>query len=363
MSASLAKGSIIGAKRSWSGSRDAEGYRTYVAAFLIKVTDPRLDGPATVLQTPGLPLPGTPWIIGNDVDVWAWCRGNMTVKPLADYKDEPSGYWLAEIEFSTRPPERDKNKDGGEASSCLNAQIDDPLLEPPKISINTVKKTEEAVYANKMVYKDGTGATIRTKTTTGTLYPRILNSSHEQVRGPQVEFDRGYMTVRIEQNVASFYQAFTLPNQMRNSVNDATLWGMAARRIRLVSTSATRQYHGLCNLYYTRTLEFEADDNGFDRDILDEGARVLNGYWDTNTASPTYGEYITIPDPLPAGGELDPSNFVQYKDPNGENGRVILNGRGMPVASQGNPTEEPGRTLVQEYGESNFLTLGIPTVL
>jgi hypothetical protein len=60
-------------------------------------------------------------------------------------------------------------------------------------------------------------------------------------------------------------------------------------------------------------------------------------------------------DPDPA----NPAHFDQFKDRHGENSKVMLNGAGTPATTSG---EERYRR-VEMYRESNFLSLGIPTVL
>lgn len=106
--------------------------------------------------------------------------------------------------------------------------------------------------------------------------------------------------------------------------------------------------------------------SGWDRDLLDEGTKVLCGRWDENGAwqdvpiGTDFGSPI-MPDPD------NPADFIQFQDRQGNVTRVVLNGEGRPANSSfgtgtGN-TGEPGNIHVEKYYESDFLALGIPLVL
>jgi len=62
----------------WEGSRDAEGHREYTVSYLVEC-DNRFDGPATALEAPGLPVPGSFYILGNDSDIAAFCRQDVDI--------------------------------------------------------------------------------------------------------------------------------------------------------------------------------------------------------------------------------------------------------------------------------------------
>lgn len=387
--------------------RDEEGHREYKVQHLVEA-DPT-DGPANVLQTPGLPLPGSLWIVDNDVDIWAWCRFNTDVRLHPDYREgEKAKWWIVEQTFGTKPPPLQR---------CQDQQFDDPLLEPPKISGEFVKRSEETV-------RDRFGAP-------------VINSAWEQLRGPQIEFDVSSPAVRIEQNVARL--GLELFGPMVNTVNAFPLWGLPRRCIKLSNVSWERKYYGQCYPYYTRTLEFEinvtSDENGllvsgFDRELLDEGTKALNGHWDDAS-----GNWVIDNIGGSAPSRFNPSHFIRVKDRQGENMRVVLDGLGKPInkkvmgtitdVSQGTPmivtsaghglstndivaitqvvgipevndewqitvvstnafslngsvasgvyggggvwqnvgATGPGKVRVEKYSESNFLLLGIPIIL
>lgn len=321
----------------WRLSRNTEGHRTYTITHLVDTGDSRL-GPAAAIQCPGLPLPGSVWIIDDDVDLWAFCTQEAEVTPRV--KAEPNVYHEVTQKFSTRPRDR-----------CQEQQFEDPLLEPPKIRIGTVKYTEEAS-------EDRFGNPID-------------NSAFELFRGALVEFDANRPVVTITRNYPIHGAEIWSP--MINTLNDATLWGFPARCIKLSDVTAEQNWYGTCQSYWTITYEFDIfaklDPNtgevvsGFDRDLIDEGTKVLRGHWGRG-GDEGYGwvlDAIDGVDPNPN----NPGDFIRFKDRNGENTRVVLNGAGVPYDTEGLTSgtgdDEAGTIRVEKYPESNFLILGIPT--
>jgi hypothetical protein len=279
----------------WSGGSDEEGHRTYKLTWLVKTSTPN-DGPAIVYNTPGLPRPGAFWQIGNDVDIYAWRRPNMTIAEYSKKDGDPHQWWTVEQTYSTKPIDRDKQR-------CQDTQIQDPILEPMKVRGEFTLTQEEATH-------DRFGV-------------RLTSSSWEQLRGTQVEWPKNRAVINIEQNV--LYLGVEVFTPMIGTVNVFPLWGLPKRCIRLANVRWERKYWGLCRKYYTRTLEFECDAGTFDRNILDEGTKVLNGHWDRVT-----GNWIN--DKI-GGGPPNPNNpahFIRFKDRQGENAHVILDGAGNP---------------------------------
>lgn len=332
----------------WSLNRDECGFRDYTVIHLVECDSD--DGPANVIQTPGLPVVGSLWNFKADVDVWAWCRFTGTVRPHQPKPGEAPTWYQVEQQFSTRPLDY-------RTCACKTSDFQDPLLEPPKISGIETRFTEEAT-------RDRFGSA-------------LLTSSHEQIRGAQVEFDAGRSGVRIEQNVASLYLAATLPVLMRNCVNDRPLWGFARRMVKLSGHTWSRQFYNNCLCYFQRTLEFEFNPDTWDKKVLDEGQKVLNGDWDRATG------YYALKDIAPGipPDRNDPSHFRRYTDRYGTPARAVLDGNGLPASSTilatksqaaaggvetgtgtGTLTEETGvgTVLIEKYSEANFLELGIP---
>ena len=306
-------------RRSWGGSRDEEGHREFTLLTLV-VTDDPLDGPSVVMNnTPGLPTPGSIWNFGNDLDMWAFCYPTMKVTIHQEKEGDPNRHWKVEQKFSTRPLKR-----------CQDETIEDPLMEPDKISGGFIKYTLEAD-------KDRNG-------------DLITSSSHEEFKGPQVEFDANRPTVKIEQNVSDLGLATF--SQMMDHVNDAALWGLPARCIKLSNATWSRNLYGTCNFYYTRAFEFNVMYETFDRYILDKGTKCLYGYWEPSANPPLW---VTGT----GANKNNPQHFIRFKDSHDNIARVILDGNGNPATSEATA----GSILVEYYKEANFLTLGIPTSL
>lgn len=300
----------------WSLQRDDDGHREYSIEHRVETTSIS-DGPAIVTWATGLPVVGSYWAFGNDVDVWAYCYPTMSVTP--EFGVEPGKFWIVRQKFSTKPFKR-----------CQDQSIEDPLLEPAKISGGFSVRS-------KLFHTDKDGALIKT-------------SSHEMV---SLEKDIGDPTVSIDINTASI----DLPTFVAaiHKLNDATLWGMAARKIKLTNASWTRNVYGVCSYYYTQHFEFEVRDDGWDEsEVADAGFRCLRGKWST-ADPPVWAQDAGV-------DQTDPSHFIVAKDPNDEqySEKILLNGSGGRLVGTATPVFIP---TVQLYGETNFLTLGIPSSL
>jgi hypothetical protein len=358
---------IVPGQRTWSVSQDSEGYKTY--KIVHRVACDEGDGPNTALKATGLPVPGQIWEFDNDRDPNAWCTPESSATPVVT--NEPNMYFDVEHNFTSKPLGRDATKDRA-----------DPLSEPPKISISFSKTTEESSH-------DRFGR-------------MITNSAWEQMRGKHVEFDTGHIIVKIEQNLATV----DLPSHAAayQTVNMVTLWGMPPRTVKLSNSSIEENYYTPTTTtttttpfgatttaqatttttaqptiasqvkYYHRNLEFEVNAKGWDRDLLDEGTKVLWGRWKsvvttsttTTTTTTTPAGQTTAPattapgattqaatttqpipqKPDPVQWELlpvdsdgtmpnrfNPTHFMRYTDRSGNPLRVILNGKGLPAGT------------------------------
>ncbi len=206
---------VLGGPKKWSGARNEDGERTYKVTYQVQ-TSASTVGPSEVFNAAGLPAVGTAWNIDGDTDDWAFRTSTTTVKMHSSYKNEKGTIWLVELTFSTRQPER-----------CNEQDFEDPLSEPQKISGSFVKYVQEI-----------------TKDRNDEL---ILNSAHELIRGAIMEFDHNRPTVQIGQNVSALgLETFT---EMVDTVNDSTLWGLSARKVKLSNVSWTRNTYGLCYVY------------------------------------------------------------------------------------------------------------------
>lgn len=281
---------LISGPRSWKMTRDEEGHREYVITHLVKGASN--DGPFNALRTVGLPLPGNMWNFGIDVDIWAWCKNDATVTPV--HSDEPNYYFIVEQTFTTKP-----------TFKCQDIQIENPLLQPQRVSGSFNKITLEASH-------DRFGRP-------------MLTSSFELHKGPQLEYEYSKPVIQIEQNVA-LLQA-ELINPMVNTLNDRTLWGMPARTIKFSDFSWEKRYHGVCFSYYTRRFSFDVSAEGFDRYLVDAGTKALSGKWTIENNQDIW-KLTNINGAVPVS--TNPTHFNRYQDRNGNLSTVLLDGAGRP---------------------------------
>ena len=289
--------------------RDDNGYRTYKMKLLIRITDTE-DGPAIASNCPGLPLPGDPWLMDNDLDIWVWCRPEASITRHTDYAEgHPVHFYIGEFTYSNKPLTREQAE---KRRGCHEQQIEDPLLEPDRTSGGFQKKAKEATHN-----RDGS---------------EILTSSHEVVRGPQVEFDESRPTVKVVQNRPLLQ--FDLLCFLIDCLNDSSLWGFPPRWVKFSNCTWEEQYHGLCYRYYVRTLEFEVRED-WDRNLRDEGTKVLNGHWGDGEAEGSGWVLDAIDGETPDPDDL--SHFIRAIDRKGDPIRIILDGEGKPATRRGIP--------------------------
>ena len=314
--------SVVGGPRTTGGGRNSAGYREYKVVHIVHTTSSD-DGPAIVINASGLPLVGAIWNFGNDLDVWAYCWPDMKVSRHQEEEGDPTQTWRVEQKFSTQPMGRDPDE-----------EVEDPLLAPQKVSGSFVKYTEE-------IEKDRNGTV-------------MLSSSHELLRGPRMEFDRNRPTVRVEQNVAALGLATF--SEMVDQVNDAALWGLSARCVKLSNVQWERKHYSMGGFYYTRIFDFDIDYDTFDRQVADRGTKALNGHWEKDA-----GTYTWVLDDIDgdAPDRNDPRAFINIPDPAGGGllESVLLDGYGKPWDGDGGVMVRD----VEAYDETNMLVLGIPT--
>ncbi len=319
--ASVLKGLI-----DWGLSRDMEGHRTYTARWLCETTNVA-DGPSIVANTPGLPATGSTWNItgpdGTDSDPFAFNTPILKVTP--DVKREKNRFWTVENTFTTKPQNR-----------CQDTSIEDPLLEPEKVSGSFAKFTRE-----KFKDKDG---------------KPFLSSSFEQIRGSVVEFDDNRPTVRIEKNLLIL--PFTNPDPASDeragivdqvdTLNDSLMWGLDPRKIKLSNVSWQRKIQGICGFYFTVSYEFELDFNTFDRQAQDKGRDVLN----------EGGDPTKIEDFAPARAIKKDANGKLVVGEGELLGEQFLDGAGKKALTE----DDIALIDIVHYQESNMALLGINTV-
>lgn len=294
-----------GAPRTMSLDVDENGYREYTVVFLVE-TSSFIDGPFTVLyDTPGMPLPGSPWIMGSELDLWVWARPNAKVGVHSEKEGDSTRKWRVEMRFSNKPLR-------GDAQRCFDIKIEDPLLEPMKISGDVRERQVE-------ITRDRFGKP-------------LLMSSLEPIRGKQVEFEENVHLIEVEQNVIDLQ--LPLLAGLKDCVNDRTLWGMPKRTVLFQNYRWERKYHGLCYKYYTRRLTVAINEKGWDRDVMDEGAKGLNGHWGVRSRGEVEGrwylDFVWGDNGPDYPDERNPTHFIQLVDKKGQPARFPLDGHGSP---------------------------------
>lgn len=289
------------------GEQDEDGYVNYDVEFTMVSLNTLLDGPATALSCPDLPQPYALYDMAQfrgfgseEVDLYSWCHWKMEAKPL--YKPEERGIWYKVMQHYGSKPEK----------RCRVEPVQDPVLEPPVITGNTSKYTQEAIFDR--------------------FNNAIVNSAHEQIRGPQNEWDNNRISIKIKTNMATAWLGYILPMQLVDYVNSTPMWGLPPRTIKLSSATWELKFSGPCEGYYERTLEFDINVNTWDRDLIDEGTKVLGAQG--STWNGTQGTWNPLPIPgysgMPNPNPLFPSHFVRSIDRNGNPWKIVLNGAGLP---------------------------------
>ena len=291
----------------WSLERDAEGYRRYTAKFLVYAG--LTDGPFTAMLASGLPAVGSAWAYGGDSDPWSFCLPEMSVQRWQPRVGEVSHWWVITVFFANKPQKR-----------CQDTQIENPLEEPPKISGSFARYQKPADSD-----KDG---------------KPILSSSHEPLTGLEKEANRPQVIIELNDgslDLATFAE-------MVNGLNDAALWGVAAKGIMLTDVSWDRKLYGTCFFYYTKRFTFDIRfETWVESDIGDFGFKEYGG--------DTYG-----------GAKVNPKNFKRMKDQADDKTPTpvaLLDGDSNP-----DPVDNPQYIdPVEFYNTYNFLLLGIPSSL
>ena len=304
--------SIIGLHKWGPLEVNDEGHRAYQMTTKIKCTTSD-DGPSVVHNTAGLPAVGSTWNIGNDNDSYAYCTPYARVYNMQEGDGERALYWFVDQKFTTRPMTR-----------CNTAQIDNPLSEPAQIRGGFAAYREEAIYDN-----------------TGAL---LLMSSLERMKGPEVEIEKGRPIVVCSFNVAALPLTTFSPMMDTGAVNDATLWGCAARTVRLSEVTWERYLYGICTYYYRVNYSFEIKWDGWNRLIIDQGTKVRSNALAAISATNPLIPFVNFYTGKAEVAYLNGTGDAVYVDQGASLGSVWVWEKALEVSY-------------------NFLTLGIPTTL
>lgn len=308
----------------WHGGWDEEGYRSYSLKLLVE-SDSTWDGPANISLASGIPAVGAAWNFLSDVDLGVWCRPERSIDPVL--QNEPNRHWFVELNFNNKPIRR-----------CADS-VDNPLLEPPQVSITFSRYTILIRYD-----QDGKA---------------VISSSYEFLPDDVREADQPRPRVAITRNTATSSLAAAtallanIPGQP-GPLNSSIMWGLPARTIRLANFTSNDRWYGSCIKYYEETFEFEIEYDTWWPWSFDVGYRHFEPadpdklYADADPRTDFVGNLC--PDRDAEGNETGTKSgpYLQYLDGEGR----ILDDYTAPVKQR-----------LKKYGESNLLLLGIPSSL
>lgn len=316
----------------WSGTRDADGYRTYRITHRVPVDDTpgSADGPSNAMTAPGLPIPGVAlWIVDGDADLGAVCTWEASAQPI--YEGERCAFFDVEQVFTNRPDPKCIQRLG--TGTGTGNWTDEPLLIPPRISGSFIKRTK---YAEMDANGDP-----------------IVNSSFERITGPTVEIDESLPTVVIEIN--QLVLDLVELSLLIDSVNSTPMWGFAANTVRLTDIQWQQLYYTDCTCYFTIRFEFTINYSLWSINVLDEGTMALNGKF--NSEGVWELQSINGGPPNPA----NPGHFVRLKDAGDNIIWRLLDGNGVPIES--NNAADATYLTYELYPEIDFFNYlpGLPT--
>lgn len=320
---------VHGGPRKWSGSRNEKGHREYRIVHIVEAEV--ADGPQVVMEATGLPAIASAWNFDDDYDQYALCHPTMKATIHEEKEGDPNRWWRVEQTFSTQAIEMQQPD-----------IVEFPLDAPQKVSGSFTKFNFEV----GLVYGDtgegeGLVTALQAAAAGGPRNKWLATSTHEPIRGVMV--DKSRPTVRVEQNVPLLELGLFSP--MVDTLNDAPLWGLDKRMIKLSNVTWERKLNDGYTFFYARILDFEVDFDTFDGTQPDWGTKAVKGEW-------VYG--IWVPDG--AADKDNPQDFNRFKDHHGENIKTFLDGNGNPVTNMSQAAEID----VIYYKESNFTLLGIP---
>lgn len=290
----------------WTGNSDKQGNRQYTVTHLVR-TSADTDSPSDVLlNTTGLPAPGSTWNYGNTPDAQAVCQYERTASRYKPVEGENGIYWSVVSKFDSNPGATPPGagSDGG------------PLTMPFKISggfdQNEIQK-----------YVDRNGNP-------------LLSTSFEPLFGEATMRNIARPTVTVEHNIAT--DPVSLLDGYMNHVNSVAMWGFGPRHIRMEDAEWSKEIMSSGYIYYNVKYTFVCNYSSWDEDLLDEGRKTLKPGGDIND---------------PAHFEIAKAGLGDDKNPD----PVMLD------TQTGLQTTIPHWLSFEIDPQANFLLLGIPSTL
>lgn len=222
-------------------SVDDDGHRTYDVVLHAVTGSKDVHAQQVYSAVYGLIPPYTPYvgILDGEIDARAFARRPKSAKRID--RKATRRKWEVILPFSTKPLKR-----------CADHDFENPLDEPPKIS--------GSFFRNQITAdKDRNGVP-------------LTNSSDE----PQfTEIDDSRDTIIIEWNTDAVYLA--LRASLRDRVNDAMIFGLPRRTLKMSQWDWDQEFYGTCAPYYKNRIQLEVNIDEWNFERIDQGFRIKNG--------------------------------------------------------------------------------------
>lgn len=406
--------SVIG-RCAWAANRDSEGHRTFTLSHKIRTTD-KLDGPYVVMSCPSLPAVGSIYNFGNDTDSWAFCYPDMRVAML-EAKDDNTLTWIVEQKFSTKPlnrcgsnpilnPVSEPMKVGGSFVKYSEEAVQD-------LNGNPFLSSSFELFRGKEIEFDANRPTVWIEQNVSTLGLDVFSGMVDCVNDstlwncpPRCVKLSNVVWERKVQMLCSYYYTRRFEFDINFNTFDRFIqdegtkvlnghWGAATGTGCTVNIRVSGSQSGnsknpitsidaiasagtgypasqICTLAITggtgtgASIYVQTDSGGT---VIGVATGVINGV-DYGNGVANGGQGYTTATGVTTTGSLwvldkiggvtpnpyNPQHFRRYQDINGENSRVILDGRGQPAIGR-----RPGYFFAQKYPSVNMFLLNIPS--
>ena len=396
----------------FSGGMDDEGHREYKVTYLVtddagQSSGDKQNGPAAAMKTPGLPAVGATYAYGSgaEFDLYAWRKPGMEVEEYGSHEPGDFPYQFAvTVTFSTKPRKRDQERPNN------SPEITDPLLEPQKVNGSFLRQTEqglvdrfgkpirnsawEQIQGQANEWDSGLPTVTISQNRALLEFPLVSSLLHSLNASPlwgfpvrsiklsQFSWEKHYGKLSSVYYTRNFTFEINLkPDTVTRTQFIGTVNGSPTITGLFGATDVGRPISGSGipvgavitavtggGLSATISANATATSNvsaslapqpggvvgNWDRDIVDQGTKVLRGSW--SNANPPAWVLDGSPSPL------NPKHFIRFQDPKGNIGSVVLNGQGVPYDPDLHGAN-PGMIRVEKYPDGNFLALAIPIAI
>lgn len=318
----------------WTGKRGRNNEQSYSVVYRVS-TDDRYDGPQTVINNYGGPMPGDQgYSVGNDIDGDLICQ-SVTPKRIGDTRLE----WMVTAEFTSGSLDTEEPKPGRDGDPTDDPNDWRPVIEVTPQFITT--PVYKATYRGKLIGPNFNEDALPHR---AVGVEGAVTNSAGQVYSPPLEREH----TRWLYNVTAFHTdcPLTTYEGNMNHVNDDGILLLLPRsddptgevvatfeeyQVRLVSMSASFRYHNEVG-YWQAALGLLFDEEGWRVDVPDIGVlgKAVAGSDDLHGGY--YGVNTTVHSGVAPVHRLTDPHGVPLDAP------VNMNGLGHPLS--------PGQTPV-----------------